>query len=68
MFAGGILLLPMPRRANITTTSNLYTNVLPEVAHAAALNIAAAIPAHPRPIRTTPGEAALSPLLSRGDA
>jgi hypothetical protein len=48
----------MLRHANITTTSNLYTNVLPEVAHAAAINIAAAIPRAPRPALTPPDEAA----------
>jgi integrase len=48
----------MLRHANITTTSNLYTNVLPEVAHAAAVNIAAAIPRAPRPTQTAPGERA----------
>jgi hypothetical protein len=36
--------------ANITTSSNPYTNVLPEVAHAAAINIAAAIPRAPRQV------------------
>jgi len=41
----------MLRHANITTTSNLYTNVLPEVAQAAAINIAAAIPRAPRRVR-----------------
>jgi site-specific recombinase XerD len=41
----------MLRHANITTTSNLYTNVLPEVAQAAAINIAAAIPLAPRRVR-----------------
>jgi integrase len=48
----------MLRHANITTTSNLYTNVLPEVAHAAALNIAAAIPRAPRPTHTPSDEGA----------
>jgi len=48
----------MLRHANITTTSNLYTNVLPEVAQAAAINIAAAIPRAPRRPQTKSGEAA----------
>jgi len=46
----------MLRHANITTTSNLYTNVLPEVAHAAAVDIAAAIPRAPRVPQASPGE------------
>ncbi|HZD16251.1 MAG TPA: tyrosine-type recombinase/integrase [Pseudonocardiaceae bacterium] len=44
----------MLRHANLTTTSNLYTSVLPQVAHAAAADIAAAIPRKPRPTHPTP--------------
>ena len=45
----------MLRHKNLTTTSNLYTSVLPEVARAAAAEIANAIPRAPRPGMVTTG-------------
>ena len=48
----------MLRHKNLSTTSNLYTSVLPEVARAAAAEIAAAIPRLAQPAAGAPVEVA----------